>query len=136
GPITLVGWSLGGVVARLVAAALPERIEQIITLGTPIEGGPKYTATAELFAKRNGIDLDAFEQHVHRRNSQRLRPPITAIFSKTDGVVGWKAMIDRYNPQTRHRQIPGSHVGLGMNPIALREVAQALAKNARASSRS
>ncbi|MEO0461096.1 MAG: alpha/beta hydrolase [Myxococcota bacterium] len=123
---SVIGWSLGGVVARLVAMALPSRTRQVITMGTPVEGGPKYTATANVFARRNGLDLDAFEHHVHKRNSEGLKPPITAIYSKSDAVVGWQAAIDRYNPQAQHRRIIGSHLGLGLNPLVFLTVARTL----------
>lgn len=51
-PITLVGWSLGGYLAREVARDLPDIVERVITLGSPVVGGPKYTATGKLFARR------------------------------------------------------------------------------------
>jgi pimeloyl-ACP methyl ester carboxylesterase len=40
-PIALVGWSLGGYMAREVARDRPAQISQVITLGTPVIGGPK-----------------------------------------------------------------------------------------------
>ncbi|MEL6548174.1 MAG: hypothetical protein AAFQ82_26340 [Myxococcota bacterium] len=131
-PLMLVGWSLGGVIARLVAMGLGKRVPQLITMGTPVEGGPKYTAVARPFAKRAGINLDELEAHVHVKNQIGLQCDVTAIYSKSDGVVGWKAAIDRHNPQTIHRQIPGSHIGLGVNPWAFRVIAQTLAENGRA----
>ena len=39
--LTLIGWSLGGVVARLIAHHAPEAVREVITMGTPVEGGPK-----------------------------------------------------------------------------------------------
>ena len=57
GPLTLIGWSLGGVVAREVARELPDLVEEVITLGTPVLGGPKYTAAAAFF-RRRGMDTD------------------------------------------------------------------------------
>ena len=33
--VTLIGWSLGGLYAREIAKALPHRVRQVITLGTP-----------------------------------------------------------------------------------------------------
>ena len=47
-PIVMVGWSLGGYLAREVARDLPDRVEQVFTLGSPIVGGPKYTQLASL----------------------------------------------------------------------------------------
>jgi len=39
--------------------------------------------------------------------------PPTVIYSRTDAIVSWRAAIDRYNPQAKHVQVPGSHVSLG-----------------------
>ena len=63
-PVTLIGWSLGGVIARETARLFPAYVREVITLGTPIIGGPKYTAAAAHFAKANNIDLD--EEAVER----------------------------------------------------------------------
>lgn len=125
-PITLVGWSLGGVIAREVARLMPDAVREVITMGTPVEGGPKYTIAADRFASDNNIDLDAFEQHVHRVNSETLTQPLTVIYSKSDGVVGWRAAIDRYNPHARHVRVRGSHLGLGTNPRVWNEIAKTL----------
>jgi pimeloyl-ACP methyl ester carboxylesterase len=48
-PVALVGWSLGGVLAREVARESPGLVRRVITLGSPIVGGPKYTAAARFY---------------------------------------------------------------------------------------
>lgn len=126
-PITLVGWSLGGVIARLVAQRAPGTIREIITLGTPVEGGPKYTAVGDRFAAKLGFDLDTFEDRVHRVNAQGIDCAITIVHSPTDGVVGWEASFDRYNQQARHIAIRGSHMGMVINPVTWRLIARTLA---------
>ena len=60
-PLTLIGWSLGGVIARETARLHEPFVREVITLGTPIVGGPKYTATARRYAK-HGFDLDEIER--------------------------------------------------------------------------
>ncbi len=128
-PITLIGWSLGGVITREVARLAPETVREVITYGTPLEGGPKYTSTAELYAGRRGIDLNAFEEYIHSVNAKGIEQPLTVIYSKSDGIVGWRAALDRYNPQARHVRVPGSHIGLGTNPLVWRAIAKALHRN-------
>ncbi|MEM6638343.1 MAG: alpha/beta hydrolase [Pseudomonadota bacterium] len=128
-PITLIGWSLGGVVAREVARRIPHRVREIITMGTPIEGGPKYTIAGEKFAERQNLDLDDFEVHIHEINRKGVTVPITAIYSYGDGIVGWRAMIDRYNAHTRHRRVIGSHLGLGTNPLVWHIVERTLRRS-------
>lgn len=128
-PMTLVGWSLGGVIARLVARAEPSWVRQIVTMGTPVEGGPRYTAAGPRIAAEQGLDLDAFEAHVHAINAEGLDVPITVLYSRWDGVVGWSAAVDRYNPHARHVRLRGaSHVGLAYNPRVWAEVAHACAR--------
>lgn len=124
-PLTLIGWSLGGVVAREVARDLPELVEEVITLGTPVQGGPKYTRAAAFF-KGRGMDLDWIERGVARRESRPIRARITAIASPTDAVVGHAATFDHHSPQVRHVALDASHLGLCFNPAVWREIVRVL----------
>lgn len=130
--VTLIGWSLGGVVMREIAREAPELVREVITMGTPVVGGPKYTRIGEQFANRENVDLDKIEIDVHERNLQGIRCPITSIYSKTDGIVSWRAALDSYNPQARNVRVPGSHLGLGVNPAVWRIIAKTLAQKAQA----
>ncbi len=128
-PLTLIGWSLGGVIAREAARLFPPYVREVITLGTPVIGGPKYTAAAGRYAASARLDLDEFEKEVHARNSAGIRQPITSIYSKLDGVVGWQASIDNYNPQARNIEVNSSHFGLGANGRVWRLIADILAES-------
>jgi pimeloyl-ACP methyl ester carboxylesterase len=124
-PITLIGWSLGGYLAREVARDLPDIVEQVITMGSPTVGGPKYTAAAPFFRKR-GMDLDWIEQEVRKRESRPIRQPITAIYSRSDAVVSWQAAIDRYSENVRHVEVSAAHLGMGFNPTIWSHIVDAL----------
>jgi len=125
-PITLVGWSLGGYLAREVARDLPDIVERVVTLGSPVVGGPKYTATGKLFARR-GLDLDWIEEEIAKREERPIQQPITAIYSKSDGIVAWKAAVDRYSNNVKHVQVNAAHLGLVFNPTVWRHIAAAIA---------
>lgn len=125
--VTLIGWSLGGVVARELAREAPDLVREVITMGTPIVGGPKYTSIGSFYAKLENLDLDKFEREVHERNLMGIACPLTAIYSKTDGVVAWRAALDTYNPQARNVQVSASHLGLGVNPFVWQIIAKTLA---------
>lgn len=112
---TLIGWSLGGTIAREVARDAPECVERVITLGSPVVGGPKYTAAAARLT-RNGLDLDWIERQVERRSTRTITTPITAIVSPSDGVVGYGAAIDNSAGSIEHRVIDVSHLGMPINP--------------------
>lgn len=124
-PVPLIGWSLGGVIVREVARERPDIVEQVITLGSPIVGGPKYTRVGQVYEAR-GADLDAIERVVASRNARPIRVPITVIYSKTDAVVAWQACIDHLNPQAEHVEVRTTHLGLGIHHDVFAEVAQRL----------
>ncbi len=133
-PVTLIGWSLGGVVAREVARLFEPFVREVITIGTPIVGGPKYTVAGRRFAARTNLDLDAFEWEVHERNSIGIRQPVTSIYSRTDGVVHWRASVDTYNAHARNVEVTASHFGLGISADVWRLIADILAESGRADS--
>ncbi|MBT8084067.1 MAG: hypothetical protein KJN72_02495 [Woeseia sp.] len=127
--VTLIGWSLGGVSAREAARLFEVYVKEVITLGTPIIGGPKYTVVAKRFAESAKLNLDEFEKEVHARNSIGIKQPVTSIYSKGDGVVGWRASIDTYNPQARNIAVNSSHFGLGANGKVWHLIAEILAES-------
>jgi pimeloyl-ACP methyl ester carboxylesterase len=121
-PVVLVGWSLGGYIAREYARENPGEVSRVVTLGSPVIGGPRYTATAEWY-RSQGHDLDEMERAVANRYATPLRVPVTAIYSKRDGIVAWRACIDRWSPDVRHIEVNETHLGLGFAPRVLGIVA-------------
>ena len=125
-PVRLVGWSLGGYLVREAARERPDLVDRVVTLGAPVVGGPKYTASAPMYRKR-GYDLDAIEADVEVRETDPLRVPVEAVYSRSDGVVAWRACVDRRNPGVRHHEVGSSHLGLVASPEVFRLVAELLA---------
>lgn len=125
-PVRLVGWSLGGLLARETARARPAHVASVITLGTPVQGGPKYTAVAPYYVER-GYDLDALEREIEAQGRTPIPVPITAIYSRRDAVVEWHACLDPWSPHTEHHEVGSTHLGLGISPAVLRIVAERLA---------
>ncbi|HSN55969.1 MAG TPA: alpha/beta hydrolase [Candidatus Sulfomarinibacteraceae bacterium] len=125
--VRLVGWSLGGYLAREAARESPDLVDRVITLGAPVVGGPKYTASAPMYRKR-GYDLDSIEADVEARDADPLRVPVEAVYSRSDGVVAWRACVDRRNPRVRHHEVRSSHLGLVASPEVFRLVAELLAE--------
>ena len=125
--VTIIGWSLGGVLAREVARLHPAWVSEVITMGTPLVGGPKYTVLANKYAKSMDMNLDHYETEIHEINAQGITQPVTVIYSKSDGVVGWNAAIDRYNEQARNIEVSCSHLGMGVNARVWQIIAETLA---------
>ncbi len=114
-PVHLVGWSLGGYLGREAARERPDVVAQVIMFGSPVVGGPKYTAAARYYL-RQGVDVDAIEVAAAEREAVALQVPVTAIYSRADGVVAWRACIDRINAVVQHVEVAATHVGLGFSP--------------------
>lgn len=124
-PVRLVGWSLGGYLVREVARERPDLVEKVVTLGAPVVGGPKYTASARMYA-RKGYDLDKIEAGVSEREAVPIRVPVEAVYSRSDGIVGWRACIDHRTPSVRHHEVVSSHLGLVASPTVFGLIATLL----------
>ena len=126
-PVVVVGWSLGGFIAREYAREHPGHVRKVITLGTPVIGGPRYTATARRY-RAQGHDLDELERAVMNRYAKPLEVPVTAVYSKRDGIVAWQACIDQWSPNVGHVEVDATHVGLILSPRVLAIVAAEIAR--------
>jgi pimeloyl-ACP methyl ester carboxylesterase len=128
-PVQIIGWSLGGYLAREAARERPDLVSQVITLGTPVIGGPKYTVVVHGM-RRRGVDVDAMEAEVALRNQIALTTPVTAIYSRLDAVVAWEACIDRDCDNVEHVEVGTTHLGFGFSAEVYRIIAKRLARGA------
>ena len=88
----------------------------------------RSSAARAIRPRRNGIGhratiSHAIERAVKDRYATPLRVPVTAIYSKRDGIVAWQACIDKWSPDVRHVEVSETHVGLGFSPRVLGLVA-------------
>lgn len=125
-PISLVGWSLGGILARELARLRPDLVRRVITLGAPVRGGLRATAIAGLF-RLQGWDLDHVARLVEEAGRVPIRVPVTAIWSRRDGIVAWQACVDEETEQAENLEVSSVHWGLGIDPDALVAIAERLA---------
>lgn len=125
-PVSLIGWSLGGIYARELAKLMPEAVRLVITLGTPFAGSPKATNAWRIYELASGQRLsdDA------RIEQLRETPPVptTSIYSRTDGIVAWRCSVEQETVRSENIEVHASHCGMGMNPAALYAVADRLAQ--------
>jgi alpha/beta superfamily hydrolase len=123
--VALVGWSLGGVIARETARAVPHAVSRVITYGTPAIGGPTYTLGARAFGHSESVRIRQMITDLDRQNP--IQVPITAIFTRRDRVVSWPACIDRTSPDVEHVEVRSTHAGMGLDPDVWQIVATRLA---------
>ncbi|MCH9649272.1 MAG: alpha/beta hydrolase [Deltaproteobacteria bacterium] len=127
-PVSLVGWSLGGIYARLLANRHPERVRSVISLGSPFAEDVKANNSWRLYEWITKERLD--EVSAERLDEVRRTPPVptTSIFSRTDGVTAWRSALEREGPQAESVEVRGSHLGLGFNPLVLYVIADRLSQ--------
>jgi pimeloyl-ACP methyl ester carboxylesterase len=124
--VSLVGWSLGGIVARELARLRPDLVRRVITLGSPVRDGLRATAIAGLF-RLQGWDLDHVARLVEEAERVPIRVPVTAIWSRRDGIVAWQACIAGAAERAENLEVSSVHWGLGIDPDALVAIAERLA---------
>jgi pimeloyl-ACP methyl ester carboxylesterase len=128
--VSLIGWSLGGIYAREIAKEQPEHARCVITLGTPFAGHPRATNAWRFYEMVSGQAT-----HDHELVAQIKHPPpcpTTSIYSKTDGVVAWRCSLNPPTPLTENIEVHASHIGMGMNPLALYAMADRLRQDPQA----
>lgn len=112
--VALVGWSLGGVIARELARENPTLVSTVVTYGTPVVGGPVYTAAARAYRPE---ERERIRELVRERDTRHpIETPIAAIFTRGDTIVSWPACIDRNNPQVTHFEVRSTHFSMGLDP--------------------
>jgi len=124
---TLIGWSLGGLYAREIAKALPHRARQVITLGTPFAQLSNSTNVQWLFELLSG-NASAVDAPLARRLREPPPVPTTSVYSRSDGVVAWRACIGKVSPLAENIEVESSHLGLVWHPDVLRIVTDRLAQ--------
>lgn len=130
-PVSLVGVSLGGIFARDLARRHPGLVRQVVTLGSPFglpagQTVPHPTHAGSLYRAFRPLHRD-----VDWRDERDLPPlpvPSTAIYTRSDGIVPWRACLEREAPTSESIEVFGSHSGLGHNPLALAVIADRLAQ--------
>lgn len=112
-PVHLIGQSLGGVIAREIARDEPSHVARVITLGTPVVGGPAHTRLAFRYSPRERARISALTE---KRNRIPITVPLTVVYSRRDGIVAWEACIDRVNALAEHIEVSSSHLAMGIDP--------------------
>ena len=124
--INLVGWSLGGVIAREIARALPDEVHRVVTYGSPAVGGPTHTIGAANAGPEECARITALQEELDANDP--IRVPVTAIFTRRDGAVDWRSCIDRSSRDVTMVEVGSGHVALGFDPDVWLAVAGALAE--------
>ena len=130
--VSIVGWSGGGIFAKIMANRHPDQVEQILTIGSPIWGVMDMkTPVYGLMEFFRGKSL----KERNERFLAELEPiptvPVTCIYTKTDGLIPWKHCMEAetYRKNIKNIEVFGSHSGMGANVSVLLVTANMLSAN-------
>lgn len=126
-PVLLVGWSLGGVFARELARAIPERVRAVATLGSPFSGDPRLNNVWRLYERIAGHSVDS---PPIPRIFDKPPVPTLAIWSRRDGIVAAEAARGREGERDKAVEVDSGHMGFGVSArgtrAAVREIGRFL----------
>jgi pimeloyl-ACP methyl ester carboxylesterase len=137
--VQVVGHSLGGMIARGVAVRRPDLVSGIVTMGSPMMAPGAHhgllTRSVDVLVRlsRAGVpglmSEDCVGGDCARQSFEESRLPVredvafTAIYSRRDGIVDWRACVD---PSARAIEVTASHIGMAVDPRVLDHVSSAL----------
>jgi pimeloyl-ACP methyl ester carboxylesterase len=126
-PIAIVGWSLGGLMARWLAHLRPEAVERIVCLGSPWR--PEVEQNRVTPAFRLAEQYWGFSDQTDDVIALLRRPvpvPSVAIYSPLDGLIHGDGCKQDVAAHCENVVVPASHCGLCHNPAAMIAVADRL----------
>lgn len=136
----VIGDSLGGIIARSVAAQFKKDVASVIMLGAPFRRTvvhPSVLRVAETVRKKilaehgEGVLPSCYTGRCTCNFVDSLRRDLpssvmeTAVYTRDDGVVDWRYCCT--NDPDVDFEVPGTHLGLAFNPSVYSIVAERLA---------
>ena len=137
--VVVIGQSRGGTLARVVAVRHPDAVGTLVMLGSPVldqlSVGPTVLSAVRSVARLGDLGVPGFFSSQCRDGQccacfrDDLRAPLpdaicaVAIYSRTDGVVSWKACLDSCAEQV---EVDSSHSGMSVNREVYRVLAEIL----------
>ena len=107
--VTLIGWSRGGIMAREIARQIPEAVRMVITLGSPF-ADPTANNVGVIWKLITGEDVPRNPERM-RQLAEPIPVPATAIYTKADGVVAWRACLEKEGPRRENIEVRSTHIG-------------------------
>ena len=112
-PLVVVGWSLGGLYAREIARAEPDRVRAVVTLGTPVWGDRRrYTNVWKLYEWVAGHPVD---DPPIAESAEKPPVPTLAIWSRRDGIVGVPSARGTGETRDKEAEVSSTHMGFAVS---------------------
>lgn len=123
-PVTLVGWSLGGLFAREIAKRQPDAVAKVVTLGSPFSYSPRANNVWRAYQFIAGHPVDDPPVPVELA----VKPPVetVALWSPRDGIVHPRAACGAPGERDRAVALRCTHMGFAYDPKAIQAVLREL----------
>jgi pimeloyl-ACP methyl ester carboxylesterase len=119
-PLLLVGWSLGGLYARELARAEPDRVRAVVTLGSPVWGDRRrFTNVWRLYERVAGHPVD---DPPISDIAEKPPVPTLAVWARNDGIVAVASARGTEETRDKAVEVPSTHMGLAVSRPATRRV--------------
>jgi pimeloyl-ACP methyl ester carboxylesterase len=130
-PAVLLGWSLGGLIAREYAKRAPHRVSGVITMGSPFSGSIRANHAWRLYewVARHPVDAPPIET----RLAEKPPVPTYALWSRRDGVVAPASARGLEGERDEAIEVDCSHLAFACSPEAVRAVLSVLERSGNAS---
>ncbi len=119
-PVTLIGWSLGGLIAREYAKLHPNHVARVITLGSPFSGHPRANNAWRVYEAVAGHSVE--RPPVVVALGEKPGVPTVACWSARDGVVAPASARGVKGERDRALEFDCSHMGFIAHPAPIRAV--------------
>ena len=127
-PVTVIGWSLGGIFARDLARRSPDSVRQVVTLGSPFRlARHSQSRATKVFDRFSHLHVEHRTLPLESENMP-LVMPATSVYSHFDGIVHWQTCLDTPGERCENIAVMASHLGLGHHPASIWAVADRLAQ--------
>ena len=126
GTVTLVGWSLGGLIAREYAKYAPHRVARVVTMGSPFSGNPRANNAWKLYEWVAKHPVDA--PPIDARLAEKPPMPTYALWSRRDGIVAPASARGLPGEADQSIEVDCSHLAFACAPEAVGAVLDVLAQ--------
>lgn len=125
-PVVLLGWSLGGIYARVLAQRHPEKAKMVVTLGTPFSGDRHANNAWRLYNFLNDHTVD----EPSLPDDPSVKPPVhtVAVEALNDGVIGRGCAWGKGGERDSAHLVTARHFALGSSRRSVEEVVQIVAQ--------
>jgi alpha/beta hydrolase fold len=128
-PVSLVGWSLGGIYARELARRHQKHIRRVITMGSPfaMHDAKRQSRVNAPYQRLSHLHADGARLPTPEQRARPIGVPSTSVYSRLDGIVSWQACLQTRAARHQNVEVRCSHLGFGVDPATLWLIADQLA---------